>query len=124
MAFGWDEATEREALRAWLETVPESDRTPWAAFCLGASRYKLVADQAAHEQQRVVVELRERVAHVERQLTWLEPDASRWLGELTRARARIFVLERLLSDHGIALPSAEGDQPTAREPGPVIPPIG
>ena len=54
---GWDDAIEREVLRAWLATVPESDRTPWAVFCLGASRYRLVSDDALKERQRALHDL-------------------------------------------------------------------
>jgi hypothetical protein len=58
---GWDDAIEREVLRAWLETVPEADRTPWAVFCLGAARYRLVSGQAIRERQEVIVELNKHV---------------------------------------------------------------
>jgi hypothetical protein len=109
---GWDDAIEREVLRAWLATVPEADRTPWAAFCLGAARYRLLKDAATRDQQATIVELRQRIQHLERRLSWLEPDASRWLAELTRARARIDQLARELAQHGLDVPGGLDGQPT------------
>jgi hypothetical protein len=107
---GWDDAVEREVLRAWLATVPEADRTPWATFCLGAARYRLLADAAGREQRATVAELRQRIQHLERRLSWLEPDASRWLAELIRARARVAQLEHELARHGLEVPKgADGE---------------
>lgn len=117
---GWDEAVEREVLRAWLATMPESERTPWLAFCLGAARYRLVADEQRKEQQRSATELRERIQHLERKLSWLEPDASRWLADLTQARARIIELEQELRRHGHEVP-APVDRLPPDEPERILP---
>jgi hypothetical protein len=111
----WDDAVEREVLRAWLATVPEADRTPWAAFCLGAARYRLVADQALRERREAVLELERRVQHLEQRLAWLEPDASRWLAGLTRARARLAQLEQELVQHGLDVPKGADGAPVSRE---------